>query len=169
MNKAVFIDKDGTLIKNVPYNVDPDKIKLMLHAGELKKLQDRGYLIIVVSNQTGVAKGLFEEVDLIPVRKKIIQLLKEKNIILADFYYCPHDANGKIKKYKKICQDHKPQPGMLFKATKDHNIDLSHSWIIGDTIDDIQVGKRAGCKTILVSKEKNLKNAVKYIINHEIS
>lgn len=175
MNKAIFIDKDGTLIEDIPFNVDTNKIKLMPYVEELKKLQDRGYLIIVISNQTGVAKDLFSENDLIPIKDKLALFLKEKNIILSDFYYCPHDINGKIKKYRIRCNDHKPHPGMLLKAAKKHNIDLSSSWMIGDSLDDMQAGKNAGCNSIMISKPsktpilavKNLKEAVKYILKHE--
>ncbi|MBI4225653.1 HAD family hydrolase, partial [Candidatus Roizmanbacteria bacterium] len=77
MNKAIFIDKDGTLIEDIPFNVDTNKIKLMPYVEELKKLQDRGYLIIVISNQTGVAKDLFSENDLIPIKDKLALFLKE--------------------------------------------------------------------------------------------
>lgn len=181
MNKAIFIDKDGTLIKNIPFNVDINKIALLPNVEELKQLQDRGYLIIVISNQSGVAKGLFSEDDLIPVKKKLVELLKGKNIILNGFYYCPHDLNGKIDKYKKMCQDHKPQPGMILKAAKRYNIDLLKSWVVGDSIDDIEAGNKAKCKIILITNKKddslklskpnliakNLKQAIEYILNYD--
>jgi len=151
MNKAIFIDKDGTLIEDVPYKVDVEKIALMPYAGRLKALQDKGYLLIVVSNQTGVAKGLFQEEDLVKVKDRLVLLLKKDDVTLDGFYYCPHDMQGKVKEYAIRCEDHKPRPGMLLKAAQDYDVDLSTSWMIGDKPEDVEAGKNAGCKIILIT------------------
>src|SRR3954465_1652957 len=104
MNKAVFIDKDGTLIRDIPYNVDPEKIELEQGAGEaLKKLRGLGFLIIIISNQAGVAYGYFGEAQIAVVRSKIEQLLAAFGVQLSDFYYCPHHPAGNVSSYTMEC------------------------------------------------------------------
>ena len=150
MNKAIFIDKDGTLIHDVPYNVDPDRIEL--YAGAIPALADlkyRGYLIIVISNQAGIAHGYFEEYALETVKERLSILLGDVGI--DGFYYCPHHPQGIIDRYRLECDCRKPQPGMILQAAKDFQIDLSQSWMIGDILSDVEAGNRAGCKTILIN------------------
>src|SRR5690242_20339082 len=104
MHRAVFLDKDGTLIKDVPYNIDPEKIFLEPFAIEaLKLLQDSLYDLFVVSNQSGVALGYFSEADLLPVKNKIDQLLQAECVHLKAFYYCPHHKHGVVEQYTKDC------------------------------------------------------------------
>jgi D,D-heptose 1,7-bisphosphate phosphatase len=164
MRRAVFLDKDGTLIKDVPYNVDPEKISLEPFAIEaLKLLQDKLYDLFVVSNQSGVALGYFSEADLVPVRNKIDQLLQEGCVHLKAFYYCPHHKNGVVETYTKTCDCHKPAPGMLLRAAREHNISLAGSWMIGDILNDVEAGKKAGCKTILL----NNGNETEWLLNEQ--
>lgn len=145
MQRAVFLDKDGTLIIDVPYNTDPAKIELAPFAAEaLKTLQDHGYILIVVSNQSGIARGYFTEAALIPVITTINRLLCPAGVTLHDFYYCPHHEND-------ACDCRKPQPGMLLRAAREHDIDLSRSWMIGDILNDVEAGKKAGCQTMLIN------------------
>jgi D-glycero-D-manno-heptose 1,7-bisphosphate phosphatase len=152
MKRAIFLDKDGTLVKDVPYNVDPEKIHLTPYALDaLKLLQDNGYNLILISNQSGIAHGYFTESDLRPVKHKIEQLLHSNKVTLKDFYYCPHHKNGTVAAYAVECECRKPQPGMLLKAAEEHTIDLMNSWMIGDILDDVEAGKKAGCKTILLN------------------
>jgi histidinol-phosphate phosphatase family protein len=137
---AIFLDKDGTLIEDIPYNVDPDRITFTQGAiAALKLLSD--YPLIVISNQSGVARGYFPESALIPVMQKIHSMLNEIGVELCDFYYCPHLAH---------CNCRKPKPGMLHQAALDHDIDLSQSWFIGDILNDVAAGRAAGCRTILI-------------------
>ena len=144
MNKAIFIDKDGTLISNVPYNVNPDLISFEEYAFEsLYLLQQKGYLLIIVSNQPGVAHGYFNEEDLKVVEEKIKCSLSENKIFLNGFYYCPHSEEDN-------CNCRKPKPGLFFRAAEDMEIDLSKSWMIGDILNDVEAGKRSNCKTILI-------------------
>jgi D-glycero-D-manno-heptose 1,7-bisphosphate phosphatase len=151
MKKAVFLDKDGTLIPDIPYNVDPDKITLQEGAVEgLKKLSDAGYLLIVISNQAGVAKGYFAEHDLPAVQERLGDMLASENIKLSGFYYCPHHPQGKVERYTMACDCRKPAPGMIIRAAKDFSVDLSSSWMIGDILNDVEAGNAAGCKTILI-------------------
>lgn len=149
--KAVFLDKDGTLIENVPYNVDPALIRLTDEALEgLRLLQAGCYKLIVVSNQSGIARGLFKEEDLLPVEERLHQLLSEGCVSLDGFYYCPHHAGGVVRQYAQDCTCRKPNPGMLFRAADEHHVNLTASWLLGDILDDIEAGNRAGCRTILV-------------------
>jgi D-glycero-D-manno-heptose 1,7-bisphosphate phosphatase len=183
-NKAIFIDKDGTLIPDIPYNVDPEKISLQEGALQgLRQLQDAGFLLIIISNQSGVARGIFKEEALLPVQQKIESLLSEKGVVLDGFYYCPHYPNAVVKEYAIECDCRKPQPGMLLKAARDLEIDLSQSWMIGDILNDVEAGKKAGCKTVLIMngnseeksdtpvrtpdyKSKNIEEAAAQILQH---
>lgn len=151
MNKAIFLDKDGTVVKNIPYNVDVKKIMLLPFVGEgLRMLSSLGYQLIIFSNQSGVARGYFDERDLQKSYKKLTELLKPYGVSLDGFYYCPHHPEGKIAKYTKKCRCRKPSPELLYRASKTHRIDLSKSFVIGDILDDCEAGKRAGCQTILI-------------------
>jgi D,D-heptose 1,7-bisphosphate phosphatase len=152
MNRAVFINKDGILIPDIPNNADPDKINLAEGAAEgLAMLKRRKYLLIVISSEPGIAHGYFPENAMINVQRKILQLLKPYHISLNGFYYCPHHPQGAVKDYSVNCFCRKPQPGLLLRAAKDFNIDLSQSWMIADLLNDIEAGKRAGCKTLLIN------------------
>lgn len=149
--RAIFLDKDGTLVKDIPYNVNPGLIELTWHAGQaLQLLQHMGYSLFVVSNQSGVAKGLFTEAALDPVHQRLTELLAQYGVELSGFYYCPHSPDGVIDRYAVPCTCRKPLPGMLFRAAHEHDIDLSQSWMIGDILHDVEAGRRAGCQTILI-------------------
>src|SRR5215210_7644446 len=153
-SKAVFLDKDGTLIEDVPYNVNPDLIRLSAGALEaLSLLQEQGYQLIVVTNQSGVAHGYFEEKQLQKVEERLRELLSSSGILLSGFYYCPHYPNGEMSQYAVECICRKPQPGMIYQAALDHNLDLQVSWLVGDILNDIEAGNRAGCRTVLVDNQ----------------
>jgi D-glycero-D-manno-heptose 1,7-bisphosphate phosphatase len=149
--RAVFLDKDGTLIEDVPYNVDPDHIRLAPGASEgLPALHQAGYRLIVVSNQSGVARGYFPESALVAVEERLRDLLAGLGVPLAGFYYCPHHPAGQEPAYALACTCRKPEPGLILRAATEHGIDLERSWLIGDILDDIEAGRRAGCTTILI-------------------
>ncbi len=149
--RAIFLDKDGTLIQNVRYNVDLERVALTWRAGAaLQLFHDLGYALVVVSNQTGIAMGLFTASALDDVRRRIAKLLAENGVTLTGFYYCPHSTEGVIERYAVPCTCRKPMPGMLQSAAQDHDIDLSESWMIGDILDDVEAGTRAGCRTVLI-------------------
>jgi D-glycero-D-manno-heptose 1,7-bisphosphate phosphatase len=149
-NSAVFLDKDGTLIRNVPNNVDPSKIKLSPGAWGLKALSDAGYRLVVVSNQPGIALGYFSEGNLEEVGGKITGLLAALGVRLEGFYFCPHHPSGIIAAFSGRCLCRKPEPGLLLKAALDLGLDLASSWMIGDILDDVEAGRRAGCRTVLI-------------------
>jgi D-glycero-D-manno-heptose 1,7-bisphosphate phosphatase len=148
---AVFLDKDGTLVIDVPYNVDPQLVCLAPGvATGLRRLMDAGFKLIVVSNQSGVAKGFFGEEALRGVMLKLTQLLGEHGVRLDGFYYCPHHPDGEVGQYTRNCECRKPAPGLILKAARELQIDLGRSWMIGDILDDVAAGHRAGCRSVLI-------------------
>lgn len=151
-SKAVFLDKDGTLIPDIPYNIDPLKITFFEDiAQSLAKLKDLEYKFFIISNQSGIGRGFFTKDDLSSVIDKMYQLFSDNDLSLGGFYYCPHFVGGTIHEYSIECDCRKPQPGMILKASADHDIDIQKSWFIGDILNDIEAGNRAGCKTILIN------------------
>lgn len=151
LNKAIFLDKDGTLVEDVPYNVNPELIVLASGAGEsLRLLHQQGFQIIVVSNQSGVARGYFAEAALIPVEQRLQQQLTAYGVPLAGFYYCPHHPDGIVAPYAIACSCRKPQPGLITRAAVELEIDLAQSWFVGDILHDVAAGRAAGCRTILI-------------------
>jgi len=151
--RAVFLDKDGTLIRDVPYNADPNKIELLTGVADgLRLLSLQGFSFFVITNQAGVAKGYFREEALRDVEHKLQQLLGQNGIALTGFYYCPHHPEGTVQAYTKRCHCRKPLPGLLIEAALTHGISLRDSWMVGDILDDVEAGNRAGCKTVLVDE-----------------
>jgi histidinol-phosphate phosphatase family protein len=139
---AVFIDKDGTLVRDVPYNIDPSRIELTQHAGTaLRRLRNAGYKIIVISNQPGIALNLFNERDLLPVNRRIQDLLASYEVEIDAFYYCPHEP-------RDGCECRKPLPGLILRAAREQGVETAISWMIGDILNDVEAGNRAGCRTI---------------------
>jgi D-glycero-D-manno-heptose 1,7-bisphosphate phosphatase len=149
--RAVFLDKDGTLIEDVPYNVDPRLIRLGRGAPEgLPLLHRAGFRLIVISNQSGIARGRFAEEALEAVRERLRQLLGDLGVPLAGFYYCPHHPEGHVPRFAIACSCRKPEPGLIFSAAREHGVDLNRSWFVGDILDDVEAGRRAGCRTVLL-------------------
>jgi D,D-heptose 1,7-bisphosphate phosphatase len=148
---AIFLDKDGTLIEDVPYNVDPARIRLYPDVPEaLRRFRAAGYRLIVISNQAGVARGYFEENALEGVRETLNRLLSAEGVPLDGFYYCPHHPEGTVAAYSVACDCRKPKPGMILQAAREQGIDLSGSWMIGDILNDVEAGNAAGCRTVLI-------------------
>lgn len=161
-NRAIFIDKDGTLIEDNPYNVDPSKIKFYPETGPaLRLMAHYGFMFIVVSNQSGVAKGYFSEIELKNVASTLRETFNQQGVELSEFYYCPHDPVGAVKEYSVACRCRKPEPGLIFKAARDFNIRLDGSWMIGDILNDVEAGNRAGCRTIMIDR----KNETEWLMN----
>lgn len=151
MSRAVFLDKDGTLIDDVPYNVDPERVTLARGAGSaLRELKVHGYSLIVVSNQAGVALGRFSLQALSGVERRIQELLRPSGVAIDAFYYCPHLPQATNVRYAVRCLCRKPQPGLLRQAARDRQLELAQSWLIGDILDDVEAGNRAGCHSVLV-------------------
>jgi D-glycero-D-manno-heptose 1,7-bisphosphate phosphatase len=151
LKRAIFLDKDGTLIENVPYNVDRSRIQLRPGAVDaLLLLSGLGYELVLVSNQPGVALGLFPPGALAAVEEHLDDLFAAHGFRLLGCYWCPHHPDGPVADYALTCGCRKPLPGLLEEAAADHDIDLAASWMIGDILHDVEAGNRAGCRTILV-------------------
>jgi D-glycero-D-manno-heptose 1,7-bisphosphate phosphatase len=149
--KAIFLDKDGTLIDNLPYNAEPRRMMLANGAGAALRLLSRlDYRLFVVSNQDGIALGHFDEEAMAAVAARLDDLLFREQVSLDGFYYCPHHPNGSVAQYALECECRKPLPGMLLAAAHTHDIDLHSSWMVGDILHDVEAGNRAGCRTVLI-------------------
>ena len=150
--KAAFFDRDGTLIKDVGYLTDLSQISIIPAAIRLcLKYQTLGYKLFIVTNQSGVARGYFDERFVQKVNKHIIDLFAAVKVPFQACYFCPHHpTEAKISLYKKQCFCRKPKPGMLFMAAEEHKINLSESLIFGDKQSDIDAGTAAGCKGYLI-------------------
>ncbi|HET7564866.1 MAG TPA: HAD family hydrolase [Gemmatimonadaceae bacterium] len=147
----VFLDKDGTLIENVPYNVDPSRMRLAPGAKQaLPPLADAGFRFAVISNQPGVALGRFPEHALADVDARLREMLAEIGVSLSGFFYCPHHPDGVVAEYALACECRKPEPGLVLRAAWELGADLRRSWLVGDILDDIEAGNRAGCGTVLL-------------------
>jgi len=149
--KAIFLDRDDTLIEDPGYINSPEQVKLLDGVAEaLIELKALGYKLVVVTNQSAVARGIVTEKVLGAIHNRLKQLLAEKNAFLDGIYYCPYHPDGAVAKYRKESDFRKPNPGMLLKAAEEMDIDLGQSWCVGNSISDIEAGLRAGCKTILI-------------------
>jgi D,D-heptose 1,7-bisphosphate phosphatase len=151
-NKAIFLDRDDTLIEDPGYINRPEQVKLLDGVDKaLIEFRAMGYKLIVVSNQSGVARGIISEKALDEIHDRLKQLLAEKGAPLDKIYYCPYHPDGVVEKYRKESDWRKPGPGMLLAAAGEMDIDLKQSWMIGNSGRDIEAGLRAGCKTILIN------------------
>jgi D-glycero-D-manno-heptose 1,7-bisphosphate phosphatase len=151
LRRAVFLDTDGTLIDNVGQDVDPRLATLVRGAGgALRMLKAHGFLLAVVSNQPGVALGRYPLRALTGFEQRIDELLAPNGVSVDAFYYCPHLPQAANVRFAVRCLCRKPQPGLLRQAARHWQIDLTQSWLVGDTLDDIEAGSRAGCRTVLV-------------------
>lgn len=173
--KAIFFDRDGTLIVDKIYLNNPDDIIYLPHVfSALKKLQDSGYIFVVVTNQSGVPRGLVQEENIHKIHQKMTLEFQQHGILLDKFFYAPHPVDSGHP-------DRKPAPGMLLKAISSYNIDPTQSWMVGDRMSDVEAGHRAGAKSILLigndEKEttysqpeyvaQNLMDVANWIINNK--
>lgn len=164
--KAVFLDRDGTINKYVGFLRNIDEFELLPGAADaIRVINESGYLAIVVTNQPVIARGEIGLNELDRIHDKMETLLGEQGAYLNAIYYCPHHPDkgfpNEVKSLKVECDCRKPKPGMLLKAAKDYNIDLSQSWMIGDSENDIRAGQAAGCKTVLLGNGQYGQNETK--------
>jgi D-glycero-D-manno-heptose 1,7-bisphosphate phosphatase len=142
---AVFLDRDGTLIKDVGYLAEPSGIRLYRGVAQaLRKLRAAGYLLFVLTNQSGVARGYFPESSVKKVHRALQARLKAQGARIDGFYYCPHYPGAPLKAYAKICSCRKPNPGMVRQASRSFAVDLKKSYMVGDKLDDLGLAVRAG-------------------------
>ena len=153
MTTAIFLDKDGTLIDDLPYNVDPRRIRLAARAREaLRMWADQGWPIAIVTNQSGVARGYFTLDELAAVAEHLEAVVLDAGAVWGGFYACPHLPEG-VNEYAVDCDCRKPAPGMIREAAADLGVRPEDSWFIGDTWMDMAAGRAVGCRTILVGRE----------------
>ena len=118
----------------------------------LRRWAGEGYRLVVVSNQSGVARGYFRESDLGAVAQCLARLMQREGVTLHGFYYCPHFPDGAIARYAVDCDCRKPRPGMILRACAELDLDCANSWLVGDILDDVEAGNRAGCRTVLIDR-----------------
>lgn len=146
--KAVFIDRDGTINTNFGYITDPNDFKMYPGVAEgIKLLKEKGFKIIIITNQSGIARGYLSKEKLKEIHEKMTDELFEKGTSIDAIYYCPHHPDDK-------CDCRKPNYGLIKRAVKDLDIDTRHSYIIGDRMLDVEAGHNAGLKTVLVPEDK---------------
>lgn len=149
--RAILLDRDGTLVHPRHYPSRPEE--LILYAGiarPLAALQGQGFKLIVVTNQSGIARGLFDARDLAAMHADLAARLAAEEVTIDGFYFCPHHPDGIVPELAIRCGCRKPQPGMLLRAAAEHSLDLARCWFIGDILDDVEAGRRVGCRTVLV-------------------
>jgi len=150
-NKAIFLDRDGTLNEEAGYINHVSRLKFLPGVWDaIRLLKKAGYKIIVLTNQAGLARGYFNEETLEQVHGKLMQTAKRNNAEIDALYFCPHLPGATVEKYNRECDCRKPKPGMLIKAKKEHNIDLKQSYMIGDRFKDVAFGKGQGLSTVFL-------------------
>lgn len=154
--KAVFLDRDGVINVHEGRIDAPDKLDVFEYSGKaIKRLNDCGFKVFVVTNQPEIAKGFFGFDDLKKVHDKLVKVVSEDGGKIDGFYVCPHHPEkgwpGEVVELKIECKCRKPKPGLLLQAAKEHDIDLDKSWMVGDSKGDIVAGERAGARTVFVT------------------
>lgn len=174
MNKAVFLDRDGTINVDKHYLHKIEDFEFLPGATEaLKMLQIAGYKLIIITNQSGIARGFYSEKDFITLNEWMLEELRKQDVIIDDVYYCPHLPGAKIEKYRIDCNCRKPAIGLFEKAIEEHKINIKESYAIGDKIRDCCICGKTGCKGFLIgTNEKaeiieNVKNGTYQNIQYE--
>ena len=176
---AVFLDRDGTLIEDRHYLSDPSQVVLTegCVAG-LRKLSFEGFVLVIVTNQSGIARGLMTQGQVDAVNRQLIRLLSLHSVAIDGIYLCPHGEDDG-------CRCRKPIPGMVEQATEQLTIDLARSWVVGDKCSDVILGRNVGARTVLISScptgteaildscdatavARNLSDAAAYVISHSV-
>jgi D-glycero-D-manno-heptose 1,7-bisphosphate phosphatase len=154
--RAVILDRDGTLIPDRHYLGDPDGVALLPQAAEsLRALAAAGFLLVVATNQSGIARGRFTVERYEAVARRLDELLAREGVVLAASYYCPFHPEGTLPAFAVEHEDRKPNPGMWHKAAADLGLDLARCWSIGDGERDVVAAKRAGTRAVLVAAERD--------------
>jgi len=149
--RAVFLDRDGTVAEEVGYVNHVSRVRLLPESAEaIRRIRGAGFLVVVVTNQSGVARGYFEEPLVLQANQRLRDLLGDQGAVLDAIYYCPHHPREGSPPYRQECDCRKPRPGMLLRAAREHGIDLPRSYMVGDGIVDVEAGRAAGATSILV-------------------
>lgn len=149
--RALFLDRDGTLVHRYHYPSRPEHLRLYDAIAEpLAALRRAGFRLVVVTNQSGIARGYFTEADLDHMHAHLRSSFAAQGVELDAIYHCPHHPDGVVEGLGVRCDCRKPAPGMALRAARELSLDLSRSWFVGDILDDIESGARAGCRTVLI-------------------
>ena len=160
MKKAIFLDRDGVINFDSPHYIkDISEVKIIPDVAKyLSLLKESGFLLIIITNQSAVGRGIITEQKLHEINSYIITQLKKNDVLIDGLYFCPHSPVDE-------CECRKPKPGLIFQATNDFDIDLRNSWMIGDKESDIIAGKQANCRTYLNKQNSSLKDAISFILS----
>lgn len=155
MKKAIFLDRDGTINVEKHYLHRIEDFEFLSGVIEgLRLLQKNNYLLIIITNQSGIGRGYYSEKDFHKLNNWMLETLNEQHIKIAKVYYCPHLPDAKVNKYRMDCECRKPKLGMYNQAVKDFDIDLSQSFVIGDKIRDCAICESSDCKGILIGENE---------------
>lgn len=163
MKKAVFLDRDGTLIEDRGYICKFSQVGFFpFAAAAVRAMNEAGFLVIVASNQSAVARGICSKKEIELLHRKLLEHFKKEGAAIAAFYFCPFLADGVVRRYSTESPLRKPAPGMLLQAGRDFNLDLPSCFMVGDKTDDIQAGHGAGCRTVLVRTGQGRNSETRY-------
>lgn len=170
LQRAIFLDRDGTINQYVGFLKRLDEFQLIEGVAEaIRRINQSGYLAIIVTNQPVIARGDISWEKLDEIHRKMETLLGQEGAYLDDIFICPHHPDsgfaGEVPIYKIQCNCRKPEPGLLLQAAEKYNIDLAQSWMVGDSQSDVEAGRAAGCRTVLVSEDFTLRDALQTIYN----
>jgi D-glycero-D-manno-heptose 1,7-bisphosphate phosphatase len=155
--RAVFLDRDGTLNVDTGFVAHPEDVRLVSGAAEgAKRLAQAGYVLVITSNQSGIARGILTEEQADAVDRKLLDLLRDRGVGIEAIYRCPHLPDGANSRFAVVCDCRKPKPGLLLRAAADLGLDLASSWAVGDSERDVQAGLAAGCRAILLDGTKTV-------------
>lgn len=152
---TVFLDRDGVLNEEVGYLRNPAFIRVLPGVPEALRLLSLRFRLVVVTNQSGIGRGIFTEDDLLTVHQHLADYLASEQVQIEAFYFCPHHHRGMVTKYITKCNCRKPQPGMLQRASVELGLDPASSYIVGDNLTDLQAGSAAGCKALMVGENNS--------------
>jgi D-glycero-D-manno-heptose 1,7-bisphosphate phosphatase len=152
MSGAVFLDRDGTLVEEIPYLREPERVVLLPGVGTaLRALAGAGFALVVVTNQAGVAHGFYDEAAVEATNQRLAALLDAEDVWLDGVWYCPHHPDGVVPAYARTCQGRKPAPGMLLAAAGMLGLDLARSWLVGNHPGDLAAARAAGVTPLFVT------------------
>ncbi|MGC1872074.1 MAG: HAD family hydrolase [Acidobacteriaceae bacterium] len=148
---ALFLDRDGVVNREIGYLYRPDQVEFTPGIFDLcRRAQALGYALIIITNQSGIARQLYSETDFHSLMNWMTEEFSREHVKIEGYYFCPHHPEYGVGPYRRECEDRKPQPGMILKASSDHNIDLGRSVLVGDRCSDIQAGAAAGIPSLIL-------------------
>ena len=154
LRPTVFLDRDGVVVEEVGYLGKPEGINILPGVPQALRLLALHFRLVVVTNQSGIAKGMFSEDDLLAVHQRLAMLLADQQAEIEAFFYCPHHPHGAVAAYAEDCQCRKPKPGLLQRASDDLGLSLAGSYMVGDNVTDLQAGRAAGAKGVIVGDNR---------------